>query len=503
MKMDKLEEQKEEKIESEFQEDETKKDGETSLQEENKKIDNDSVSEDFLDVIKDRFNDYNINIIMGDYVRQNRGVIAGEKATFRNTGFYEREIQSKNNKQNNLQEETSNYFKDESSICRWMKKNFGKEIFVWLISLAVFHDMPYHWVKTNAGLLEERKVFDTGNEEGEKEILTQSDLLQGLEAVTYKGTLKVNDGEVEFVRFVNEDIAKKVLKIIWEQFQDYRDGFFDWLKLFAYQTEIEQAYAAIESISYIAQLDFYYFKTHMMHGMLFDNNIFVLTEILALISKNEKYIDYINDEVKHWGTLKNCKYILAALSVAQKNGWSVSEIKPVMSRYFAGTVSAMKKTWLEDFLQNFPMMFVIGQRDANYYYAMVEVVFYLLNDGTKKYSPPQSKSVEQIFLMMIETDFEYTRAIRNNREMILVNIVFVKNKYAVMLTELWSKMWGKYGMHIQMRNIMVKYWKEKYNRDIRYEIQMRQFFYKICVSEREQQIIYREVLEKKNNEYNR
>lgn len=506
--MDELEEQKEEKIEPQLQE-EIQKEDELSQQEDNEKIDNEidneNVSKDFLNVIKSRFNDYNINIIMGDYVRQNRGVITGENAIFRNTDFYEKEKQYENKEQSNFHDEADGDFKDEDGICNWMKKNFGKEPFLWLISLSVFHDMPYHWVKTNAGLLESRKVFDIGNEDDEKEILTTSDLLKKLDVITYKRTMNEKGAEIEadFVRFAKEDIAEKVLKSIWEQFQNYRDRFFDWLKLFAYQTEIEQAYAAMEAISYIAQLDFYYFKTHLIQGMLLDNNIFVLTEILSLISKNEKYIAYIDNEAKHWGTLKKCKCVLAALSVAQKNGWSVSEIKPVMSQYFDGTVSAMKKTWLEEYLQNFPTMFVIGQREANYYYAMIEVMFYLVDDGLNKSNSPQSKSIEQIFLMMVETDLEYTKVIRKNREMILVNITFVKNRYAAMLTELWRRMWRKYGVHIQLRNIMVAYWKEKYNRDIRYEMQMRQFFYKIGVSEREQQIIYREVLEKKNNEYNR
>ena len=150
--MDELEEQKEEKIEPQLQE-EIQKEDELSQQEDNEKIDNEidneNVSKDFLNVIKSRFNDYNINIIMGDYVRQNRGVITGENAIFRNTDFYEKEKQYENKEQSNFHDEADGDFKDEDGICNWMKKNFGKEPFLWLISLSVFHDMPYHWVKTH------------------------------------------------------------------------------------------------------------------------------------------------------------------------------------------------------------------------------------------------------------------------------------------------------------------------------------------------------------------
>ena len=173
------------------------------------------------------------------------------------------------------------------------------------------------------------------------------------------------------------------------------------MKLFAYQGEWIQSSAAIQAISFTAKLDYYYFETHMLQRLVSDDNIVALSKIMYLIAQNEKYTDYINKIAKHWGTLGKCSYLLTALSVAQKNHWSVQEIEPIMSKYIDGTINAVRKSWLEDYLQNFPIMFVLGENRSSYYKAMISAVYKQLHMETKGRGNIQRQNAEQIFLMIM------------------------------------------------------------------------------------------------------
>ena len=451
----------------------------------------------FVDVIKSKFEDHNINIIMGDYVRQNNGVVAGEKARFRNTDFTGRGRKEKSDLKKSGKKRREFLFDDENKICKWMKENFGNHNFLWMITLAVFHDMPYSWIKANARLLKRREVFETQSENNSDEIIPKDELLKNIGAFTYMDSIILNGGEVEaeFVGFVDENAAETILKIVWMQFTDYRDGLLDWVKLFAYQGEWIQSSAAIQAISFTAKLDYFYFETHMLQRLVSDDNIVALSKIMYLIAQNEKYTDYINKIAKHWGTLGKCSYLLTALSVAQKNHWSVQEIEPIMSKYIDGTINAVRKSWLEDYLQNFPIMFVLGENRSSYYKAMISAVYKQLHMETKGRGNIQRQNAEQIFLMMVETDYEYTRVVRDNeREMLLINMLFIKNQYAQMLADLWIQLWKRHSIHAQVKNMIITYWKQKCDRDFGYERQMGQFLRKIAVSEREIQVIYKKVL---------
>lgn len=494
--MGEFEEQNEENVQEEFEKVEGKKPEENVLPEQEEVTEQSTKGRDVFnevaDVVKNTLNDRSVYIIMGNYVGQNEGVIAGENARFRNTDFA-----GQNRRKSDIKKgkscKTDILFDDENKICRWMKKNFGNENFLWLITLSVFHDMPYSWVKRNAEVLKNRKSFEIESESGVGGIITKDELLKSIGAFTYMDVITLNSGAVEseFLDFVDENAAERILKCLWMQFGDYREGVLDWLKLFAYQAEWTQSYAAVRAISFVAQLDYYYFETHMLQKLVSDEHTDVLAEIMYLISQNEKYTDKINKIAKHWGTLSKCSYLLVALSIAQKNRWSESEIKPIMSKYISGTINAVQKTWLEDYLQNFPLMFIIGQRRSGYYKAMIAAVYEQRYAENKKHRKLQRENVDQIFLMMVETDYEYKRATKG--EMVLVNMVFTPNQYAPMVTDLWRQLWKKHAIHTQVKEMMITYWKQKCDRTLEYERQMKDFFEKIEASEREQQAIYRRV----------
>lgn len=444
------------------------------------------------DVVKNTLNDGSVYIIMGDYVGQNEGIIAGENARFRNIDFAGQSRRKNNNIKNEKSGETVALFDDENEICKWMKKNFGNKNFLWIISLSVFYDMPYSWVKRNAEVLKSKQNFGVENEGGVDEIITKDELLKSIGAFTYMDVIISNSGdtECEFVGFVDENAAERILKCLWMQFGDYREGVLEWLKLFAYQAERAQAYHAVRAISFVAQLDYYYFETHMLQKFVSDEHTDRLAEIMYLISQNESYTEKINKIAKHWGTLSKCSYLLVALSIAQKNRWSESEIKPIMSKYISGTINAVQKTWLEDYSQKFPHMFIIGNRASDYYKAMVAAVY--KQRYMEKNEKINREGAEQIFLMMVETDFEYTRVTKE--DMVLVNMLFIRNDYEKMLKDLWKQLWRKHTIHRQVKDMITTYWKQRCSWNLNYEKQMVQFFNKINVSEREQQTMYRKVL---------
>lgn len=450
--------------------------------------------EEFSDIIQTNFGESNINIILGNYVKQNKGIIAGNDAEFQDTNLFGKENREKIKKE--IVKKTECSFSDEDSICTWIKENFAKESFFLLISLSVFHDMPYSWVKKNAELLKNRKIFEIDSESRTREILTKDELLKSIGAFVYQDYIKINSSviEVEFIGFTDENLPKKILRVIWLQFYDYRGKLLAWMKSFAYKSEMTQSYAAIQTISFLAQLDYYYFETAMLKKLLVNCNIAGLTEILYLISQNKKYIDSINQIANQIGQKSECCYVLTALRIAQKNKWNLSKIKFLMSKYIVGTIEAIRKSESEDYMQKFPFMFVSGQNQSNYYKAMIEVVYEHGDAKKKRIAAEQRNESVQIFWMMVETDYEYVKLKKNKREMLLINMVFIENEYAQMLEELWKKLWGKNKIHIQVRELIVTYWKVKCNKNSAYERQMRAFFNKINVSKSEQQMIYKSIL---------
>lgn len=473
---------------------------EQDLNEEKSKIQEETcekTDDDFMEAVRKVIEGREINIILGNYVNQNHGVVTGDNAQFEDIDFSEKGKNSVDKEKNAIHKKQDRMFRTQMDVCNWMKENFGKEKFLWLISLAVFHDMPYIWVNTNAQLLKSRKVFSDENECDSNEIYTKDELLDEIGAFTYTGYIITSGGktEAEFVSSLDEDIVQNVLECVWNQFVDYRSGLMEWLKLFAYQANLSQSYAAIRAISTVAQLDYYYFETHMMNGLLTDDNIAVLAQVMHLIAENEKFRENINNVVRHWGTLTKCSYLLVALLVAQKNHWSESGIEPIMVKYIEGTQNEIRKTWLGDYQKNFPLMFAMGQNKSAYYKALIGVVYnkIYLTIGIDKNM--QKENMEQLFLMMVETDFEYTKASKHNRrEMILVNMLFVRNECAEMLLELWKALWRKHKVHMQVKNIMTEYWRQKIAIDFRYEKQMKAFWNKLDVGKSEQHEIYASAL---------
>lgn len=495
--MGEFEEQNEKKIREEFEATGKQSQKKIILTEQTDAIEQDQKEQDLFnevaDVVKNKLNDHGVYIIMGNYVGQNEGIIAGENARFKNTDFTRSRRRNISDIKNGKSHKTDTLFDDESKICKWMKNNFGNENFLWLISLSVFHDMPYSWIKRNAEVLENKRCFEVEDKIAAGKIITKDELLKSIGAFIYMDVVNSNSGKVEceFVGFVSENAAERILKCLWMQLCDYREGILEWLQLFAYQAQWPQSYAAVVAISFVAQLDYYYFETHMLQKLVSDEYTDVLAEIMHLISRNEKYRDGINKIAKHWGTLSKCSYLLTALSIAQKNRWNELEIEPIMSKYISRTIIAVQKTWLEDYSQNFPVMFIIGQRRADYYKAMIEAVYAQSYLGASKYRKVQTEDVDQIFLMMVETDYEYTKTTRE--DMLLVNMLFVPNKYAPKVTDLWRRLWKKHAIHTQVKDMMISYWKQKCNWKPEYEKLMEQFFEKIGTSEREQRMIYRRV----------
>lgn len=462
-------------------------------------------SKDFSEIINQFMesslkNNITIEVYMDKVIKENRGVVAGDNAQFEDLEFLNQitgksqEIQKPENVNN------ESILDSEENISKWFTDNFGNKKMEMLISLAVFHDMPYIWINTNAGILKDRSVFRNEDCNKPEEIYAKDKLLAELGCYTYTGYIVTNGGETEaeFAGFYDKTLSDQILGCIWQQFPDYRGALLNWLKLFAFQANWSQSNAAMRAMSVVALIDYYYFETRVMEKLAQKDNITVLPEVLHQIGKNEKYRGNIEYRIKHYATLSSCHYLLIALLAARKERWSVTDIQPIIENYILKLKEELKKGRLGDYLEELPLMFALGQQNSNYYKALVVTLYDNIEKSKGVYRKADKNSLEQIFYMLLEIDYELVisalKVKGSKQEMRFVYMLFVENEYKYKLQNLWSSLWknGKY--HVHLKNMMKSYWKKKIGRSDLQKDYLDLFLIKLNISEKEQREICRSVI---------
>lgn len=414
-----------------------------------------------------------ISIFANNIISENKGVVTGDNAQIDDLQFLNHNNETLG-KVGYSDEENLSGEKTTAELAQWIQTHYGKFELAELISLAVFYDMPYLWVHTNAKALFHKLGWDL---QEEVFVTAKDSLLCEFSAFTYKGYIVANGGktETEFVAFKDAEMAKFVLEYVWAQYIDIRIPLIVWGEWYTCRANYSQARAAVCAMAVWAQCDYGYFDTKILSGLIRKENIVTVAELVSLIAQNELLEENIRRKVVHWGTLQSYEYVMLALMVAHKNEWDVERI---IKNYFSQLMWEVENSRKWEYTSQIVLMYAIGQRKANYYKAIVKAL--------ASYNAPKNnwlqtrKILALVFYMLLKSDMELLRAGRNEeKELILVRMLFIRNEYREPLCELWKNALRNNLVRNEIRKMMKEYWNDKVAKDIKEKVKMQDFYKKV------------------------
>lgn len=422
-----------------------------------------------------------VQLSVNNLIVENKGVVAGDNASFEDLQLMDWSENRDTYDKVHVKDESSSRIFALDEVKTWIKAHFGKYESAMLISAAVFHDMPYIWIKTNADTLYSKLEMDEVEIESAKR-KAKEDLLQEIGLISYNGYVVNNDGkvEMEFATFLDEQIPTDILKYIWNQYLDYRKILVEWVKLYAVWANVSQAKAATGALSIWAQEDFGYFEYRILDGLISEENLVFVSNMLHLVAQNPQKQEKIKKKIKHFGSLEKSKYVMLALLVGQFQKWDIS---PMIEKYLMKCIHEIGEIGGGEYIRNLPIMYALGQRKAFFYKAMVEALY-------KMRTMVDKEKLNTLFYLLLESDMKLNHMEQQIlSRMILVRMLFIDNGYKQYVEWLWKSAWNDRKIGIEVKALMKQYWTEMLSEDSEKRCEMNAFYRKVCVNSKEAEVI--------------
>lgn len=411
--------------------------------------------EDIEKLIKGRRgSNFSIFVHHMNYVNNNSGAVFGD-----GTELEEFELGQKEKTPPPPQEEGKNggrecALRSPESLRHWMANHYQDFEMAFLIALAVFEDSPYLWIYEMADDL--YAMFDMDEAERsrqrlEKEKMPGRQRIETAGARQYQSKIYNHTGPVEsdFLGFVKPEYRGRILECVWKEFLFLREKLVQWLKSYVFCGNYTKISRAVEALSQLAKLDFYYFDKNVVPFFLKEKQImtdYAVAQIMIRAYEAEQYQHNIESQVKHWATLGNLHYSLTALMVCGMGNWNRNEVELVVDAYMKYTVEELQGSRQKGYLDNLSALFEIGGRKAVYFKAVVSALYERLNACKGRKRREERIGIGLIFFILLQLDYDQSNIdvtnAKNHKDMIFVKMCFIKNETTPKLLELWKFIWN-------------------------------------------------------------
>lgn len=348
----------------------------------------------------------------------------------------------------------------------WLKEHYNDFEMAFLISLAVFEKSPYLWVYEIAEDL--YRMMEKEKEENEKnrEKIPSNQRIEDMGGIVYSDGIYDHTGWVEcdFLRFQASESAQMVLGCVWTEFIFYRETLIRWLEKYVSKSNYTKMARAIEALTILARLDFYYFEKNVI-GVFFARKDFwadfAVAKIMIQVYEDERYKNNIIKQFKHWANSKNLHHLLAALQMCVKAGGGQDMVQMAVGNYLDQLLQEFCDSDSRAYEEVLPIFFCIGERKAVYYKAIVTVLY----DKMMRFSGRKQRHKKQllgvIFFILLQLDFQSSKVDVNNKakskDMIFVKMCLIKNEITPKLLELWKYIWKSREFHKMTEEFLERY----------------------------------------------
>ncbi len=389
-----------------------------------------------------------INIFHGIKIDNNGGIITGDGAQFQDI-FFGTGFKAKNSEKGLAD--------DLPKLERWVAQHYGQIDVAFLISCAVFHDMPYTLISEASEKL--YKYFDE-KEEGNISKTARAQNVRTFGAEICQGKMNTYAGQIEIdcICFSKEEQVKNILKTIWNEFPQLRKAIVIWLKNYIIGNKVTISERARNTLGYLSGLDYYYFSHKMVEIFLKKKSLdddLVLVQVMTILYQQPKYQSNIDSMLKNWRTLRNVHYLLITIFLCVIVENQKKCLEDAMHIYIEEMFRAIQQKEENEFSAERLSFFAIGIRKVIFYRVLVEKLYQMANQKT---IVRERNNVCVLFLELFYADVMLSRFEEGvEEEALFVKMVTIKSNFREKLCFLWQMVWKKNQFRIFSYDILGQY----------------------------------------------
>lgn len=395
-----------------------------------------------------------------NYVRRNEGVVVGDHVDAERIDLHKESHINPNNSEDNTNR--PDIFENGDTLSEWITQHYGDFEMAFLITVAVYDNMPSDWIYELAEELFLCTKIEKEDAEVEKNIKSARKRVEELGCVTYESYIYDHTGRIpcQFIGFQSREYGIRVLECIWKEFLYYRKILTGWLMKHVYEKNFSKSEKAMETLAALAAVDFYYFDKNMIRMFWNKKNLvadLAIAWIMVTVHKDRRYQRNVETQFKHWNTLGNFHGSVIALMMCMQGGWSAEKVYDAVSGYLENALAEMSGRDEQGYCDGLPVFFVIGDRKAIYYKAIVQILHEKLsiNEQSKYYR----KAVGRLFFALLQIDDAQSKVQiqGKNKDMIFVKMCLIKNGTAPKIAALWRYLWVTREFHRDTKQFLERY----------------------------------------------
>lgn len=427
-----------------------------------------------------------------NYIKNNSGIVVGDHVDVEDVLIHEGKEEDYNQGIEIKCKSGENILEEEEKLIQWLTEHYKDFEMAFLISLAVFEKSPYLWVYDLAEELFDRMAADTEGGQQEKEKVPNKQRLETMGAGIYYSAIHNHTGlvETEFISFLRPEYGVRVLKCIWKEFIFFRKTLVSWLEEYVFYDNYSKRNKAVNALTNLALMDYYYFDSNVIRSLMGRKNLvadYTVAQIMVRSYADERYRKNIEAQLAHWATVGNIHYSLTALLMCIMGNWEQERVQLAVGIYIKRLMCEVQSCRYSGYTDNLGTFFVIGERKAVYFKAIVSVLYENLQAYSERKYREEKWCIGMIFFLLLQIDYDESHIdvvnTKKNKDMIFVKMCFIKNDLTPKLLELWKFVWKNREFHRFTKNLLEQYLYQYGGCNERQIQYLRQFLYSFQDSE--------------------
>ncbi|MCH5265494.1 MAG: hypothetical protein J1F02_06315 [Lachnospiraceae bacterium] len=372
-----------------------------------------------------------INQYRDVYMTNNSGVMVKDNASVQEINFSQ--VLNKNSK-----ESECTVVENSEHLRQWILHNYYTMGVPYLISCAVFYNMPYMWICEAAKALS-LLLYSTENNV-EKRIFSQQDIKE-FGAEIYRADINTGSGKskMDFVRFLKSSYPDIIMKCIWNQFPEMREVITNWLKRCMLFNKKIMFRRVNDVLSMLAQEDYYYFVNYIVQQLYDEKDIHAdmgLTRIILSLYEAENHKENSKKLVNQWSERKEVHHLLTVMLICNERVEQKTNLNKAIHNYLDGLFRSILRNRENDFSRRMYDFFAIGMRNFTFYRIIIEEIY--------EFAKLQKTQKEAVKLFLLLFSCDVTLAKITKEEAIFVKLVYSNSVIRTKLCELWRMAWNKH-----------------------------------------------------------
>lgn len=387
------------------------------------------------------------NIYIQYRIYNNHGVMTGDDAQFESIYF-------KGSSQYDGKKRKGSIFKDKDALPQWLANNYESYSMALMVATAVFDSLPYAWVMQAAQRLFQgfEHHEETGYVYAQAEILSQfeAEICQG-EMNTYTGNVAIN-----IVHLRKAEYREKILVYIWQQYPQLQDKIIYWLQSYNMQKPVSISKRALETMGFLACLDYYYFLNTIVPQIAKDKSIstdLMIGQILIVLNQEENYKENVYNLLRIWSRNRQPHYLLTTLFVCAQLQDKNDILRDAVECYIQRTLEEIHKDNESKYQSNLYDFLGVGIRSYTFYRFLIEQLY---DRVSADITLSEKRDIYRLFLRFFSIDISLASP-DSGEDVILIKLCITNHAVTEQICFLWQLVWQSSYYRTLLYDLMVLY----------------------------------------------